>query len=234
MVMVHKRSVRPAPLVSPFVAPFVFGASRYLKMRSAALVSLALLLPLVFPLAGCLSNTEVQDTPLYSNLNRPYQAVDSQEALALVNTYRKKNGLGLLSLDARLTAAAQAQASAMAETGKVSHALTPNQALPKRLARNNYDYARAVENIGAGYWSLAEAFSGWRDSREHNKNMLNRDVTQMGIATHYNPDVKYKVYWSLILAKPDALTEVELKVKPKSDAAAYPKKTDSLADLFGR
>ena len=33
--------------------------------------------------------------------------------------------------------------------------------------------------------------------------MLNPTVTEMGIAAVYAPQSKYKVFWSLILAKPD-------------------------------
>jgi hypothetical protein len=42
----------------------------------------------------------------------------------------------------------------------------------------------AVENVGAGYHTLADAFSGWRDSPPHRANMLNRspDVTGNGIS----------------------------------------------------
>jgi uncharacterized protein YkwD len=50
---------------------------------------------------------------------------------------------------------------------------------------------------------MAEAFSGWRDSPPHRANMLNGNVTKMGIAAVYAPKSKYKVFWSLILAKPD-------------------------------
>jgi uncharacterized protein YkwD len=60
-----------------------------------------------------------------------------------------------------------------------------------------------VENIGAGYHTLAEAFSGWRDSPSHRANMLHRTVTKMGIAAAYAPGTKYKVFWTLILAAPD-------------------------------
>ncbi len=60
-----------------------------------------------------------------------------------------------------------------------------------------------MENIAAGYHTLAEAFSGWRDSPPHRANMLNASVTRMGIAAVYTPKSKYKVFWSLILAAPD-------------------------------
>jgi uncharacterized protein YkwD len=61
----------------------------------------------------------------------------------------------------------------------------------------------AVENVSAGYHTLAEAFSGWRDSPPHRSNMLNRGVTRMGIAAAYAPRSKYKVFWALILVGPD-------------------------------
>jgi uncharacterized protein YkwD len=60
-----------------------------------------------------------------------------------------------------------------------------------------------VENISAGYHTLAEAFSGWRDSPPHRANMLNKNVNRMGIAAEYAPGSKYKVFWTLILAAPD-------------------------------
>ena len=68
---------------------------------------------------------------------------------------------------------------------------------------SGYDARVAVENIGAGYHTLAEAFSGWRDSPPHRSNMLNSGVNQMGIAAVYSPRSKYKVYWALIMAAPD-------------------------------
>ena len=72
-----------------------------------------------------------------------------------------------------------------------------------RIQQSGFDAGVAVENIGAGYHTLAEAFSGWRDSPPHRANMLNNQVTRMGIAASYSPQSKYKVFWSLILAAPD-------------------------------
>ena len=56
--------------------------------------------------------------------------------------------------------------------------------------------------MSAGYHTLAEAFSGWRDSPPHRANMLQSGVTKMGIAASYAPNTKYKVFWALILAAP--------------------------------
>ena len=60
----------------------------------------------------------------------------------------------------------------------------------------------AVENVSGGYRTLAEAFSGWRDSPKHNKVMLDDKVTRLGIATAYSPRAKHKVFWSLVMAGP--------------------------------
>jgi uncharacterized protein YkwD len=69
-----------------------------------------------------------------------------------------------------------------------------------RLAAVGFDGKIAVENVSAGYHTLAEAFSGWRDSPPHNANMLNGGVNRLGIAAVYAPQSKYKVFWALIMA----------------------------------
>ena len=73
----------------------------------------------------------------------------------------------------------------------------------QRIRTSGFDAKVAVENIRAGYHTLAEAFSGWRDSPPHRANMLNRGATRMGIAAVYSPKSKYKVFWAMILAEPD-------------------------------
>ena len=89
----------------------------------------------------------------------------------------------------------------MAARDKLDHDVI--RAFPDRLRASGYDAKLAVENIGAGYHTLAEAFSGWRDSPSHRANMLKAGATQMGIASAYSPGSKYKVFWALILAAPD-------------------------------
>ena len=64
-------------------------------------------------------------------------------------------------------------------------------------------FVGCAENISAGYHSLAEAFSGWRDSPPHRANMLLKGADRMGIAAVYAPGSKYKVFWALIIAAAD-------------------------------
>ena len=114
----------------------------------------------------------------------------------MISLYRANNGASALVVDPALTRAAQAQADAMAREGQVTHGRTP---LGARLKQHGVDPGAAAENVSAGYYTLAEAFSGWRESRPHNANMLKKDMRRMGIATAFAPGTKYKVYWALVL-----------------------------------
>jgi uncharacterized protein YkwD len=93
------------------------------------------------------------------------------------------------------------QARAMAARDKLDH--NAGGPFSQRVKASGFDAKLAVENIGAGYHTLAEAFSGWRDSPPHRSNMLKSGATHMGIAAVYAPNSKYKVFWSLVLAAPD-------------------------------
>lgn len=152
-------------------------------------------------LAGCASAPPPPRLPegqpgFYVNLASAGARVDVAAARDMISLYRRNQGLGPLTLDPKLQQAAQAQADAMARAGQVSHG--PGS-LPSRLGRFGIDPGRATENVSAGYYTVAEAFSGWRDSRPHNANMLNPHMKRMGIATAYAPGTKYKVYWALVM-----------------------------------
>jgi uncharacterized protein YkwD len=127
--------------------------------------------------------------------------LDAKVAASMISGFRRNNGLGIVTLDPHLMRMAEEQARAMASKNRFEHdAAGP---FTQRIKRSGYDAKGAVENIGAGYHTLAEAFSGWRDSPPHRANMLHSGVTKMGIAAAYSPQSKYKVFWALILAAPD-------------------------------
>src|SRR5690606_11530161 len=127
--------------------------------------------------------------------------VNVPAAASMLSDYRRANGLPAVSADPTLAQMAQTQAKRMAEIDKLTHD-PGGRGFIERLKASNYDAARAAENIGAGYHTLAEAFSGWRDSPSHNKNMLLPGATRFGIATAYAPHSKYKVFWAFVLAEP--------------------------------
>lgn len=155
---------------------------------------------LILTLAACGAGPARVAAPteptFYNKLNAASVKVDSNAARDMISLYRANNGASALTVDPALTRAAQAQADAMARAGQVTHGRTP---LGARLKQHGVDPGTATENVSAGYYTLAEAFSGWRDSRPHNANMLKKDMRRMGIATAFAPGTKYKVYWALVM-----------------------------------
>jgi uncharacterized protein YkwD len=157
----------------------------------------------VAALAGCASDYNPPSglPGLNRNLATADARVDVEAARAMISGYRTASGLGPVTIDPELMKLASEQARAMAARDKLDHSVwLPFQ---ERIQRSSFDAAVAVENIAAGYDTLAQAFSGWRASPPHRANMLNPAVTRMGIAAAYAPRSKYKVFWSLILARPD-------------------------------
>jgi uncharacterized protein YkwD len=170
----------------------LFGATRLSGIAIGALT-----------LFGCSGNNIPEGQPsFYQDLAGPAATLDASAAASMISGYRHNNGLGDVTLDPELMRLANEQATAMAAHGTLDH----NVAAPlqERILKSHFDAGVAVENIGAGYHTLAEAFSGWRDSPPHRDNMLNASVTRMGIAAVFSPKSKYKVFWALILAAPDA------------------------------
>jgi uncharacterized protein YkwD len=149
-------------------------------------------------LGGCVSDTPIEQPSMYFSMAEPGAKLDAQAAATMISLYRKNNGVGAVIVDPELMRVAEAQSQAMANRNKLDHDV--KAPLPKRLQAAGYKAAVAVENVSAGYHTLAEAFSGWRDSPPHRANMLQSDVTKLGIAASYAPNTKYKVFWTLILA----------------------------------
>jgi uncharacterized protein YkwD len=153
-------------------------------------------------LAGCSGDQFQSSQPsLYRSMAQAGVELDSAAAASMISGYRSNNGLGAVTIDPELTKMAEAQSRAMVAKDKLDHNVAGT--LKDRIKKSGYDARTAVENISAGYHTLAEAFSGWRDSPPHKANMLNRSATRMGIAAIYAPNSKYKVFWTLIMAQPD-------------------------------
>jgi uncharacterized protein YkwD len=153
-------------------------------------------------LAACAAEVVPPSKPtFYNDLASPDVALDANAAASMISGYRANNSLEAVTLDPELTRLADAQARAMVARDKLDR--NAGGAFAARLKGSGYDPKRAAENVSAGYHTLAEAFSGWRDSPPHRANMLLKGATKMGIAAVYAPNSKYKVFWCLILAAPD-------------------------------
>lgn len=167
--------------------------SRRLSVFGTALIALGL--------AGC-ADTRGTTPPMYQDLSRPGVTVSSGVVVEMVAQYRANHGLGALQADPVLMRVAHEQAEAMAKRGSVNLSLNRDRKLSKRLDAAGYRHKAAAENVSAGYRTIAKAFSGWRDSRQHDAVMRHPTATRMGIATAYSPTSKYKVFWNMIVAEP--------------------------------
>ncbi|HXY58468.1 MAG TPA: CAP domain-containing protein [Methylocystis sp.] len=157
-------------------------------------------------LSACAPPVEERSAPppssaepsFYRSLARAGAAVDQDAARDMISQYRRNNGLGALALDDRLSAAAQRLADEMASRS----AVVPQSALnlERRLEAAGVQTKSGAANVSAGYQTLAEAFSGWRQSPPHNARMLAAGARRMGLATAYAKKGKYRVYWALLLA----------------------------------
>jgi uncharacterized protein YkwD len=153
-------------------------------------------------LGGCVADAPSTEQPsMYLSMADGGARLDSQAAASMISLYRQNNGLGAVAVDPELMKVAEAQSQAMASRNKLDHDV--KAPLTRRLNAAGYPANVAVENVSAGYHTLAEAFSGWRDSPPHRENMLKNGVTNLGIAASYAPNTKYKVFWTLILASAD-------------------------------
>lgn len=172
-------------------------------IRGSGMLRLGLAIIGLVVLSGCAAD---RDPPpgqpaFYLSMASASARIDPQIAASMISGYRQNNGLGAVVVDPELMKAAEAQSQAMASRNKLDHNVAGD--LTKRIKATRFDARLAVENVSAGYHTLAEAFSGWRDSPPHRANMLKGGVTKIGIATAYAPNTKYKVFWTLILADSD-------------------------------
>ncbi len=173
------------------------------RFELAVLARAAMFAVAALALASCAGDRDptLSQPTFYNNLAQAGAVLDAQGAAAMISNYRANNGLATLAIDPQLMRLAQDQAQAMAARNKMDHdAAGP---FKTRITRSGFDAKVAAENISAGYHTMAEAFSGWRDSPHHRANMLLKGATHMGIAAVYAPGTKYRVFWALILAAPD-------------------------------
>ena len=168
-----------------------------LRLRTTVLIA-----ALAGALAACAGDSEPppEQPTFYRSLASPVAQLDATAAASMISGYRHNSGLGPVALDPGLMQLAQAQAARMAAHDKLDN--ESKAEFGKHMKAAGFDPKVTVENISAGYHTLAEAFSGWRDSPPHRANMLKAGVTRIGIAAVYTPTSKYKVYWALILSGP--------------------------------
>lgn len=128
--------------------------------------------------------------------------LDPEKARDLINQYRRDHKLKPLKLNAELTEAAKAHSRDLSKWDRISHYGSDGSNPWDRVKRTGYKARLAAENVGTGQVDFAEVMRGWKASPGHNKNLLLRDASEMGLALVQDPKTEFKSFWTLVLAAP--------------------------------
>jgi uncharacterized protein YkwD len=124
---------------------------------------------------------------------------DVQDAVVNnANQQRAEVGLGALSADARLTAAAQGHSDYMAREQIMTHTGAGSTNAGQRITNAGYQWTTWGENVAAGQSTPADVMSAWLQSPSHRANILHGGVSQIGVAA--TKGANGVVYWTMVLA----------------------------------
>jgi uncharacterized protein YkwD len=129
------------------------------------------------------------------------------QVLALINQARQNTGLGPLSLRKELANAAQVHSFDMACNSLLSHIGSDGANWYGRVTAQGYaNSSSARENIYAGSPEFGGdpqgAVNWWMNSQIHRDNILNPNVSEIGIGYAYSPTSQFGGYYTLVFAKP--------------------------------
>jgi uncharacterized protein YkwD len=156
------------------------------------------LLPL---LVGCSSPepVPVARTPaIYESLAGTNAKLDVFSARDLINGYRRNQGLNALALDPVLMGEADKQTRVMAAGGNVSAGARTD--IVTRLATAGIVSRNARESVSAGYFTVSDAFSGWRGSPDTDATLRLSPAKRLGISAQHKPGSRHHVYWAVIVS----------------------------------
>jgi uncharacterized protein YkwD len=111
-----------------------------------------------------------------------------QTLLTSTNKNRATSGESALTIDPKLSAAAQAKAADMVNHDYWAHTSPDGQTPWTFITSSGYDYQQAGENLAYGFNSATDVVRGWMNSQEHRENILNNDYQSVGfgVATAAN------------------------------------------------
>ncbi|HEY9698872.1 MAG TPA: CAP domain-containing protein [Trichocoleus sp.] len=107
----------------------------------------------------------------------------SQYALGIINEYRRLSGLQPLSLNIKLSYAAEAHSQDMAINNYVGKTGSLGSSIASRVAAAGYAAAQSGEIAYVGQVTAMNAFTDWTNDPEARANLLNPVFKDVGIST---------------------------------------------------
>jgi len=113
--------------------------------------------------------------------DRVPQPAKAEQLFAMANEARVEAGQGRLTWDPALAEAAMKHCLRMAAEGPISHRYGGEPDLTARAAEAGAHFSLIEENIAVGSYP-GRIHQGWLDSPGHRANLLNPDITHVGVA----------------------------------------------------
>jgi uncharacterized protein YkwD len=166
-------------------------------------------------------------------------APDAEEwaFVELVNAYRAQLGLGQLTLNYELGAAAEYHSIDMATNNYFDHYLFDGTDAGTNIQNFGYTGFPYAENIAAGMATAQEVLIGWQNSPDHNATMTNPQYTEIGIGLAYNEASHYGWYWTATYGAgegpqiaPEPLPEPVVIMDPATMTEAAPPESVTVVD----
>ena len=138
-------------------------------------------------------NTDKDNNTSNDNVTGEFAAFQ-KEVVRLVNVERQKQGLGKLSLNAKLSNVATLKSQDMINKNYFDHT-SPTYGSPFDMMKQfNISYKTAGENIAKGQKTPAEVVKAWMNSQGHRENILNKNYTEIGIGVA--KEANGTLYWT--------------------------------------
>jgi len=123
-----------------------------------------------------------------------------QQVVSQTNQRRAERGLPALSVNSRLTTAAQQHSADQANRNHMTHTGSDGSNAGQRITAQGYRWSAWAENVAAGQRDATAVMDAWMNSSGHRANILSTKVTQIGVGLAYSSD--NTPYWTMVLAKP--------------------------------
>lgn len=127
---------------------------------------------------------------------------EEQAFLGLINAYRAQHTLGALTMQSQLGQAAEAHSQDLADHNITGHTGSDGSSPQQRIERAGYAWSAWGENVFWGSASAQAAFDWWRNSPDHDANMLRANFTQIGVGRAYNANSRFGWYWTTDFGRP--------------------------------
>lgn len=128
------------------------------------------------------------------------------QLLTLINNARTSNGLAALNVNPNLTAAANAHARDMLCNNYLSPIGLDGSTAQTRVAAQGYTASTVAENLYALHPAFGispqVAFDWWNRNTAYRENMLNRNVTEVGISYLSDENTLFGAYFVVTFASP--------------------------------